>query len=399
MPKFYTQIGYRLRAAILAAASLCATSAISATDWMADINDGAYVCQLSIPGSHDSATGHGFTGFLGGLVGPSMATTQDLTITQQWEAGIRAFDLRPGVLDGSLEIYHGVCQTKLSFASALETICTLLDEHPTEFAVILMRHENDADNNDTSWSSLMAETTAAPQVASHLMPFSSRLTVEQARGKIIMLSRDIFTNDNLGRISGWSHSPEFADQCSASIRCGRTSTRLFVQDFYECTADGDTTRKLRAIQTMLDSSAKTHLAPDEIPHLTVNHTSGYTRSASTDGNRELAAHTNTTLAATLRDNDFIPGPTGIVLMDFAGSDTSGNYEVNGLSLTNAIIDNNYAYTPLGLYQSDAITAVATDTHPSAPNVVFDLAGRPVSADLSSLAPGIYIVNGRKLLIR
>ena len=99
---------------------------IHADDWIGRIAGNAYITQLSIPGAHDAGTGYGFTGFYGTIAGPSMALTQDLTIEGMWDCGVRAFDLRPAMSSGELQIFHGVCQTKLSFASAINRLCDLL---------------------------------------------------------------------------------------------------------------------------------------------------------------------------------------------------------------------------------------------------------------------------------
>lgn len=383
---------------LLLAASLCIAQAMPAEDWMADIDDGAYITQLSIPGSHDSCTGNGWASGLGAIFGPGMGTTQDLTLEEQWEAGIRAFDLRPCVLDGALEIYHGILQTNTSFASALETLCRLLDEHPTEFAIVTMRHESDADKNDASWAGLMKDATQAPDVASHLVALTKDLTLGEARGKILMMTRDSFGNRNVSAISGWSHSAEFADQIKARISCTRGNLPLYCQDIFECTGEIDADRKLQAVLTMLDASSKLHLDGDSRTlTIVINHTSGYTKSASSDGNRELAAKTNTGLYDALTADDFVAGPTGIVLMDFCGCDESNGYAVNSRKLTDALIANNSKYTPKG--ETDALTAMETDSESLSDGKIYDLTGRQISGDLSTLPPGLYIINHKKVLIR
>lgn len=382
---------------LLLAASLCIAQAMPAEDWMADIDDGAYITQLSIPGSHDSCTGNGWASGLGAIFGPGMGTTQDLTLEEQWEAGIRAFDLRPCVLDGALEIYHGILQTNTSFASALETLCRLLDEHPTEFAIVTMRHESDADKNDASWAGLMKDATQAPDVASHLVALTKDLTLGEARGKILMMTRDSFGNKTVSSISGWSHSAEFADQTKGRLSCTRGNIALYGQDFFECTGEGDADRKLQAVLTMLDASSKLHLDGSSNLTMVINHTSGYTKSASSDGNRELAAKTNTGLCNAITAEDFEAGPTGIVMMDFCGCDESNGYTVNSRKLTDALIANNSKYTPKG--ETDALTAVETDSESLSDGRIYDLTGRQISGDLSTLPPGLYIINHKKVLIR
>lgn len=328
----------------MAALAIVSCYAANAEDWAARIDGNVYLNQLSIPGAHDCATGHGFKGFLGTIAGSSSAVTQSLTLSQQWDCGIRAFDLRPAVTSGSLEIYHGVCQTKLGFSTALSTLCSLLDAHPTEFAIVLMRHETDGDSNDSSWAGKMAEALSSEPIASHIIAYAPDLTLDQVRGKIIVLSRDRFDSSPTGFISGWSHSADFESQKNASIASTVSSGRLYVQDFYDCTASGADDTKKAAVKEMYKFSSTLCKAGAPANLWVVNHTSGYTKSASSDGNRELAAKANSTLLDCLSDASISAGPTGIVLMDFAGVDESNKYAVNGLSLVNAIVNHNFRYT-------------------------------------------------------
>ena len=74
-----------------------------ADNWMYRLPDDAYVATLSIPGSHDSGTGNGFPGITTSIYGPfgdKYARTQDRNFEDQWNMGIRAFDLRPAIQDG-----------------------------------------------------------------------------------------------------------------------------------------------------------------------------------------------------------------------------------------------------------------------------------------------------------
>lgn len=376
----------------IAAVALTLALATQANDWMAAIDDAAYINQISIPGTHDSATGHGWTGFLGSIAGASSATTQSKTLAEQWDCGVRAFDLRPGYVDGSLEIFHGVCQTQLSLADALDIICAKLDEHPTEFAIILTRHESDGDSNTPEWAPTMAELLEQEPYASHLITYNPLLTAGELRGKFVMLSRDAFDSAKVGFISGWSHSSTLADQKRATAECASASGRIYAQDFYDCSASGADVTKINAIKAMNNYAAKLHLFESRLKTWVINHTSGYTKSASSNGNRDMAAKANTALLEVLTSADHSAAPTGIVMMDFAGEQTSGTYTTNGQALIDAIIAQNGGYEMLKA-QQDAITEIEADA-PAAP--LYDLQGRPVA----SPTPGrLYIQNGRKLLPR
>ena len=69
---------------------LCMSVHVKAGDWMKRLPDNLFVSQVSIPGTHDAATGNGVT-----LA--SYSQCQDIDVATQWSIGIRAFDFRPKV--------------------------------------------------------------------------------------------------------------------------------------------------------------------------------------------------------------------------------------------------------------------------------------------------------------
>ena len=84
-------------------------------------------------------------------------------------------------------------------------------------------------------------------------------------------------------------------------------------------------------------------------------------------------------------------------MDFCGCDESNGYAVNSRKLTDALIANNSKYTPKG--ETDALTAVETDSESLSDGRIYDLSGRRISGTISTLRPGVYIINHKKVLIR
>lgn len=405
-----------LALAVCAFLSPSLSQSVYAYDWMAEISGSCYINQLSIPGSHDCGTGNGFTGFLGGLAGSSSALTQDLNLSAQWDCGVRAFDLRPTVKSGSLEIYHGVCQTKLSLEGALNTLCQKLDEHPTEFAMVFLRHENDADNDDSSWADKMA--ALFEKFADRIVAWAPDLTLDMVSGKMVVFTRDAFDFPSVALITKWSHSSDFSSWRLTTASCGSRSGRMYVQDFYDCTGTNGAQTKINSVKRMYEISSTLNKESAGMIQA-VNHTSGYTTSASTNGNRDLASQANGALLESLSDESLTPGPTGVVLMDFAGVDTSGKYTVHGKELVDAIIAHNFRYTMLNNEPDPepepkpdpdpdpepepepdpepdpnaSLTGVEVDV--TAPSVYFDLAGRRV---VNPTRPGIYFLAGRKVLI-
>ena len=382
---------------------LCTALSSRADDWMARLDPAAYAYQLSIPGTPDAATGNGFTGDLGLWFGDAMGRTQDATLAEQWASGIRAFDLRPTVIDGQLHINHGILQTALTFAEAMQLLRDSVEAHPTEFAIVMMRHEDDAEDNTAraQWTTLMGEALNDETLAPFIIPFSRDLTVGDLRGHLLVLSRNAYKNPKGGIISGWSHSATYNDQTKASITAGKGGTKatLYCQDFYELTDSDAPAKKTDAVKRLLTYTLQQHTRKNFV--WTINHTSGYTASASSDGNRDNAATQNAALLNLLQE-EANAGPTGIIMMDFAATDASAAadtdhaepYPVLGLSLTRAIIEQNFRYDQR-LNPKAAVTApTALPIVPHQPT--YDLSGRPLPAT-PNRQHGIYITRGRKVV--
>ncbi|MBP5628240.1 MAG: hypothetical protein J6X27_00145 [Bacteroidaceae bacterium] len=322
---------------------LCAlqTRADDYSAWMSRIDDKVYVSQLSIPGAHDAGTGHGTST-------DAFARTQNLTITEMWNKGIRAFDLRPAVDGEVLRIYHGVAGTNLTLNDALTSLCSLLDSHPTEMAVVVIRHETEADDGNADWKTMMTTLLSTAPVSKHTVAFKPLLTMSQGRGKMLVLSRDSYRSLPIGGyIYNWNSNPNFADQQGGQIKGSSSTAPCYIQDYYDCSMSGGPATKSRAVQAMLDFSSTQNTDPGI---WAINHTSGYSKTLfsipTRDGYRDNAATQNGALLDYLSTHG---GSTGIVMMDCAGVDQSGSYNVKGGLLAAAIINNNFREGPNTAY--------------------------------------------------
>ncbi|MBQ9637627.1 MAG: phosphatidylinositol-specific phospholipase C domain-containing protein [Prevotella sp.] len=363
-----------------------------ADNWMSRLDDNAYVMQLSIPGTHDAATGDGFEW---GAFADAFGKTQELSLAEQWAAGVRAFDLRPSVVDDDLVICHGILTTNTRFADALRLISDSLKANPSETAIILMRHESDNGSSLSTWKQLTTELLNSDEVRAMVVDFKPRLTLGDVRGKMLIASRDAYDSTPVGAfITNWSHSASFDNQKNARIRGPQsgTTTTLYAQDYYDLTATNGLKKKTDAIKALLDFSTRVHQRSILSNVWIINHCSGYTVSASTDGIRECAATTNRLVADYLADEAHW-GPTGIVMMDFAGIDRSGDYEVAGAALLQAIIDNNFRYEAM----SAGIEVTEREKN-ATPSATYDLLGRKLS-EHGRQQQGIVISNGKKHLAR
>lgn len=366
------------------------TAVCLAEDWMGQLDDNTFLSQVSIPGTHDSATGEGWTGFWGEMFGPSTGLTQDLSIAQQLECGVRAFDLRPCVVDNELAINHGILQTKAMFPETLRQLCQFVTEHPTEFVVVVMRHESDGDSNSDQWNDMMTTCLNSDDIRPQLADYQRDITVDELRGKVLILSRDKYATTPVGGfITGWGHQ---ADYVSAVIRGAvGEAGRLYVQDFYEVL--DNMTAKLNGIEKLLNFSTQNNVYKNT-QHLIVciNYTSGYTASASTNGIKDNAEQCNKKVIDYLADETHA-GPTGIVFMDFAGTDASGSYEVKGLELVNTIINNNQRYVPVK--EEEPTRIIQPEFCENSTASPYDLLGRKQSRQ--PRRPTIIIERGRKIV--
>lgn len=330
----------------LLAAILCLATFAHADDnsaWMSRIDDNIFVSQVSIPGSHDAATGHGFSGALAAL-GDSYARTQDKTLTEQWNGGIRAFDLRPCVDGSNLRINHGIIPTKLTLDKAFEDLCSLLDQHPTELAIVIVRHETEGDDNSSQWAGMMKALVESEPVKSHAVNFSPTLKMSNVRGKLLIISRDEYASTPTGGyITGWGFKADFDSQKNGRIKRGSSQVTCYIQDFYDVSTSEAPATKTRSILNLLRFTAEQN---NSSRIWAINHTSGYSKTTSlfgntlstSDGYRDNAATQNTAVINYLAEHT---GPTGIIMMDYAATDRSASYDVHGLSLAQAVIENNF----------------------------------------------------------
>ena len=308
--------------------------------WITALPDDVLVSQLSIPGTHDAATGDGTTFSLG--------KTQGLTLQGQWDMGIRMFDLRPGykkVRTGlfkyanKLHIYHGLVETKTSFEDAINTLVNNLKANPNEFAIIVMRFENDhlIYNDRDVWNNLMTSFLSSSDFPEeHRVDFRPDLTIGDLRGKILILSRDAYASvPSTGAfVSGWSHGEN--GSTNGTISGKSSSATLYIQDYYSVE---DSNIKTAVVKEFADKAAKASTGV-----WTINHTSGYTGTLGSDSAyKKNAANTNSFLYDYLVCNSKPIGATGIIVMDHVGSRKSGSYTVWGDLLPQAIIDNNYKH--------------------------------------------------------
>ena len=304
-------------------------------NWMSQLDDDAFICQLSIPGAHDACSSS-FSGLFASIY-KSLSQTQTKTVEQMLPLGVRLFDLRPCVSGSKLHINHGAATTSFDFDPVMGQIKQYVINHPTEFCIVVIRHEVEGDSNNSTFGDKLQASLAA--IKDYLVDFRPNLTVGEARGKILFISRDDYTppiyggrtvdlSDNRSNINDMLGGHCFGP--------GTHKCSWWLQDHYEI-SDNDTKK-----QVILDMLTRSYQLAGKYDYTwVVNQTSGYNgTTSSATAYQNNAKLCNPYLQQLLASGNY-NGPAGLVFMDYCCDDGSGYY---GLSLTKELINHNFRYT-------------------------------------------------------
>ena len=325
-------------------------------NWITPLDGSIYVSQMSIPGSHDAATGENMTSIIGDL----FAQTQNQTLQKQWDLGVRAFDLRPALYNTAesrwkeeyeLWLYHGLTRVSISWASAMNTIKANLIDHPGEFAIVLFRHEDEKyvnipfigemdlvpykDIDPTHFDNYMTAWVTANK--DWIVDWKPDITIDECRGKLILISRFGGSWEH-GCFTGWSHDAEGTTTTVRNYDYSVSGT-MYVQDYYNPSSHA---AKFSSIKTYLDIAQQFHIDSNKKNHWMLNHLSGYVGSSSSDTYRDNAAYQNPEVVKYI-NNRTSPGSTGILMLDYSGVAKYSNTTVQGDVMLQTVIDNNYKY--------------------------------------------------------
>lgn len=301
-------------------------------NWMATIPSNIYFNMLSTPGAHDACTqGQAFSG---------VSECQDLTLQQLLDAGVRCFDLRPGyklsevITADNLYIWHGGTKTSTKYVDAISTLCTFLQNNPSETISVIMNKEDNKTGSDRSnddaggyWTTIKAchETNKAYfKQMDH-----SNYNLGDYRGKIFYVNRTGTTIPYTSNITNWGDN-ETKDDWSCVIGLCNAN----VQDKYNTNGTAKQNEVKRVMQI---TSAST----DVKKVITYNYNSSATFPSS------YANANNPALTTNLND---ITGPTSYLLCDYIGCSKNG-----GDALLKAIINQNYKYVFKGRTRNVAVT--------------------------------------------
>jgi 1-phosphatidylinositol phosphodiesterase len=198
----------------------------TASNWMGAFPGSTSVADLSIPGTHDT----GATIDMPGTTGTTKC--QNLGIADQLAAGVRYFDIRVHNLSNQFEVYHLTVDQELTFASLLQSISTFFAANPSETLIMSVKEETpDPQTGSTNtFEQTFDSYTAANPAAWYLG--DTIPTLDQARGKIVLLRRFSATNLPTGiDVTAWN------SEALTTFTIANGDATLQIQDDYQVTDD------------------------------------------------------------------------------------------------------------------------------------------------------------------
>lgn len=279
---------------VSSASTASVAAAVSMQGWMTSLPDNTSLSQLSIPGTHDS----------GARIEPigGTAKTQDLSIADQLNAGIRFLDIRCRHIGDAFAIHHGSIYQQLNFTDVLNACNTFLNNNPGECIIMCVKEEHTPTDNTRSFEATFDSYTQ--QNPGRWLLSATVPTLGSARGKIVLLRRFGAGNTPKG-----IDATNWADNTTFTISNGQAE--LQVQDYYKVT---DNNTKWNAITSLLTAARSGNSQT-----LYINFSSGYKplifgipsiTTVSDFINPKLGTYFT----------DATKGRFGIIPMDFANSD-------------------------------------------------------------------------------
>lgn len=214
-------------------------TATSSAKWMKNLNDNLYLSQMSIPGTHDSASQY--------VELPFFANCQAYSIYDQLTMGYRYLDIRLGVNtdkagNKSLKLMHGFtsCKTDiwpwasdLDLSNVLADCYKFLDEYPSETILFTVKQEygdEPVDEFQTLLDSYIQKDSGRWLLTDSIPKLGA------SRGKLVLLRR-YEDKAGLGKNAGisfmWDDQGGRNDSDTPYVKSEKNKAALFVQDHYE----------------------------------------------------------------------------------------------------------------------------------------------------------------------
>jgi 1-phosphatidylinositol phosphodiesterase len=231
-----------------------------------------------------------------------------MDLSEQWDAGIRFFDLRPKLEGGKLKIYHGPANCHITFEEALLILKEKLELSPTEFCIVMT---NSAGGGQTAVDMTMELINSVIPVGM-LAVFKADMTVADIRGRILFIHRNTPSRgvDAPGVVvRGWPGNG--MSRKARMVSSDAKSAELWAQDYFTSGNNDKDAYLSSKWDNMYRVLRAFRDANDGV--WCINHASGYTGTGISTNIKRNVKSTNMRLLDYLRDSDT---PVGIIPMDF-----------------------------------------------------------------------------------
>lgn len=277
--------------------------------WMNMIDDNKLLSQMNIPGTHDSGTSNFKLPIFS-----DYATTQDLSILEQLNFGIRFLDIRCRHVHGAFKIYHDRVYCNLMFDDVMQQCISFLRENPSECIVMMIKEEYKRQGYEREFYETFLHYVNLYGSNWWYCHNNAIPRLKDVRKKIVLMHRFDFKEHSFGiNVTEWADNQTFIIKNTANYN----TTALWIQDQYSVSKK----KKAIAIKKLVEESNKREnywylnyisLAPSFL--ITIINTSNFTNAVIDD----IAKNTKI-------------GFLGLIIMDYP------NWK-NGL--TSTIINNN-----------------------------------------------------------
>ncbi|OHT08809.1 phosphatidylinositol diacylglycerol-lyase [Tritrichomonas foetus] len=191
-------------------------------DWMKYVKDQKFVSELSIPGTHESCN----------LIGGPDSVSQRLTLQEQLEIGVRAFDIRCHHISDVFMINHQDIYQGIAFSSGVRDVCIdFLNKHPSEFILIFLKEESQPFETTRSFAETLGKYIKGKENYFYLN--EDVPTVKEARGKIIIFRRFKSSIRPLGNFIDFKENEIFTSFTSIIARIQNCKYVKTIHDCYD----------------------------------------------------------------------------------------------------------------------------------------------------------------------
>jgi 1-phosphatidylinositol phosphodiesterase len=291
---------------------------VTPANWMSTIADSTLLSKMSIPGTHDTMTYETYLPW---------TRTQDTSLMQQLDDGIRYLDIRlgglqvgSGISHGNLGVYHGSIYLDATFLTTVIATCqTFLAENPSETIIMSIKdeHANGLTNNQFARiaDTIMKNSQKAGEAHNEPLFYTGTSVPElgTVRGQIVLLRRYPDPHKEGINASSWSVNPATPFAMSATF-AGHGPGSIIVEDHYE-PAGGFLDNPLYNYEALKEENIETLLSEANAePAGQYNWYIAFTSATDlTSGPRGFASYEDAALQTYLAT---VQGLVGTIVMDF-----------------------------------------------------------------------------------